>query len=191
MARTIIGADVGGTFTDLLVLADADSDHGGRVLQAKTPTTVENQAFGVLNAIRAAGADPQTLDLIIHGTTITTNAVLERKTSPAGLITTAGFRDVLELGRRTRPQPYGMVGTFEPLIPRQRRLEVAERMTVTGEVHIPLDEEQVAAQVRRLVEMGAESLLIHFLHAYANPAHELRARDCGRNLAQRLHHVGA
>jgi N-methylhydantoinase A len=98
--RRVAGIDVGGTFTDLL-LQDAD----GSVRLAKVPTTAPNQADGVLAAIAAAGSDPAALDLIIHGTTATTNAVLERKLARIGLITTQGFRDVLELGRRTRPHP--------------------------------------------------------------------------------------
>jgi N-methylhydantoinase A len=100
MARRVAGIDVGGTFTDLL-LQEAD----GSVRLAKVPTTAANQADGVLAAIAEAGSDPASLDLIIHGTTATTNAVLERKLARVGLVTTAGFRDVLELGRRTRPSP--------------------------------------------------------------------------------------
>src|SRR5678815_3575313 len=101
----IAGIDVGGTFTDL-VLVDDDA---GTVRLAKVPTTVENQAFGVLAALDAAGTDPAALDAVVHGTTTTTNAMLERKIARVGLITTRGFRDVLELGRRTRPTPYGPV----------------------------------------------------------------------------------
>ncbi len=101
---------------------------------AKVPTTVENQAFGVLAALDAAGADPAALDAIVHGTTTTTNAMLERKIARVGLITTRGFRDVLELGRRTRPTPYGLTGRFVPLIERDLRLEVDERIDAEGAV---------------------------------------------------------
>jgi N-methylhydantoinase A len=177
--RRVAGIDVGGTFTDLLLFEGGAE--GGRLRLAKIPTTA-NQADGVIAAMDAAGATPADLDLIIHGTTTTTNAVLERKLASVGLITTRGFRDVLELGRRTRPQPYGMVGTFEPLIPRQRRLEVDERMNARGEVLLALDERQVEEAVRRLTAAGCECLLIHFLHSYANPAHELRAGEIGRAL---------
>src|SRR5581483_9040709 len=121
--RRIAGIDVGGTFTDLL-LTETDPA-GARVMLAKIPTTAANQAIGVIAAIEATGLSPSDLDLIIHGTT---NAVLERKVAKVGLITTQGFRDTLELGRRTRPKAYGMFGTFDPLIPRELRLEVAERM---------------------------------------------------------------
>src|ERR1041384_1454389 len=124
----IAGIDVGGTFTDLILV----DDETGEVKLAKVPTTGENQAFGVLAALHAAGADPKSLAAIIHGTTTTTNAMLERKIAKVGLITTRGFRDVLELGRRTRPQPYGLRGTFNPLIDREVRLEVPERMDADG-----------------------------------------------------------
>ncbi|MEM9811952.1 MAG: hydantoinase/oxoprolinase N-terminal domain-containing protein, partial [Pseudomonadota bacterium] len=132
----IIGVDVGGTFTDLILL-----DEAGGLRVAKTPTTPENQAFGVLQAVRDAELPLSAIDLIVHGTTTTTNAVLERKLARTGLITTMGFRDVLELGRRTRPQPYGMTGTFRPIIPRDLRLDVPERMDAAGEVVTPLNED--------------------------------------------------
>ena len=137
----IAGIDVGGTFTDLIVV----DDESGEVRIAKVPTTVENQAFGVLAALDAAGVDPASLDAIVHGTTTTTNAMLERKIARVGLITTRGFRDVLELGRRTRPTPYGLKGKFVPLIERHLRLEVDERMDAEGRVLVPLDEAQVTA----------------------------------------------
>jgi N-methylhydantoinase A len=178
--RRVVGIDVGGTFTDLL-LYETGPD-GDRVSLAKLPTTQSNQAAGVLAAIARTGVAAGGLDLIIHGTTATTNAVLERKLARVGLITTRGFRDTLELGRRTRPKPYGMTGVFEPLISRELRLEVAERMNVNGEVVTPLDEEAVEGAVRRLLDMGCESLVIHFLHAYANPAHELAAGAIARRL---------
>ena len=87
------------------------------------------------------------IDLIVHGTTTTTNAVLERRLARTGMITTRGFRDVIELGRRTRPQPYGMTGTFVPVIPRNLRLEVSERVEASGAVRTPLDEDEVRAAV--------------------------------------------
>ncbi len=181
MARAMAGIDVGGTFTDL-VLLEAVEGGPARVRVAKTPTTPENQAFGVMHAIAEAGIAPAAIDLVLHGTTTTTNAVLEGKIARVGLITTKGFRDILELGRRTRPAAYGMRGTFEPLVPRERRLEVRERMRVDGQVHLPLDEAEARARIVELREMGCESLLIHFLHAYANPAHELRVGEIAAEL---------
>jgi N-methylhydantoinase A len=149
---------------------------------AKVPTTVDNQAFGVLAALAAAGVDPGSLDAIVHGTTTTTNAMLERKIAKVGLITTRGFRDVLELGRRTRPKPYGLKGRFVPLIERHLRLEVDERMDAEGRILVALDEAGVADCVRRLLALGAESVVIHFLHSYLNPAHEERAAAIVRAL---------
>ncbi|MBL8381807.1 MAG: hydantoinase/oxoprolinase family protein [Burkholderiales bacterium] len=174
----LAGIDVGGTFTDLILVDDAT----GEVRLAKVPTTVDNQAFGVLAAIESAGADPAGLAAIIHGTTTTTNAMLERKIARVGLITTRGFRDVLELGRRTRPTPYGLTGTFAPLIPRELRLEVAERMDASGAVLTPLDEAGVDAAARALRAAGCEAVVIHFLHSYINPAHERRAAEIVRAL---------
>ena len=174
----IIGVDVGGTFTDLVTI-DGDT---GKIRIAKTPTTLDNQANGVIDALNLADVSLSEVDLIIHGTTTTTNAVLERKLSKTGLITTAGFRDVLELGRRTRPQPYGMKGQFFPVIPRDLRLEVAERMDAAGNVLIPLDEEGLRRAVETLRDADCEALVIHFLHAYANPEHELRAAEIAEDI---------
>jgi N-methylhydantoinase A/acetone carboxylase, beta subunit len=169
----IVGIDVGGTFTDLIGIEPEQ----GKVALAKVPTTLDNQAFGVLAALEKGGiALPQT-DTIVHGTTTTTNALLERKVARVGVITTKGFRDSLELGRRTRPQPYGLTGHFEPLVPRQWRLEVPERMDADGEVVIPLDEAAVRQAVEQLRAAGCEALVIHFLHSYINPAHEKRALE--------------
>ncbi|MDR7224314.1 hydantoinase/oxoprolinase family protein [Aminobacter aminovorans] len=172
--NVVAGIDVGGTFTDLLLI---DGRDGGMVRIAKTPTTVENQAHGVIAALAATGFPVADIDLIVHGTTTTTNAVLERRLAKTGMITTRGFRDVIELGRRTRPQPYGMTGVFVPVIPRNLRLEVTERVEASGRVRVPLDENEVRAAVSELIAAGCEALVIHFLHAYANPAHERRAGE--------------
>ncbi|MGV8937305.1 MAG: hydantoinase/oxoprolinase family protein [Allorhizobium sp.] len=174
----VAGIDVGGTFTDLVLF---DAVHG-TVRLAKVPTTLDNQATGVLNALDAASADIAALDLIVHGTTTTTNAVLERNLCRTGLITTQGFRDVLELGRRTRPQAYGMKGEFKPIIPRDLRLEVPERMDAGGKVLVTLDEEGLRTALKALIDQDCESLVIHFLHAYANPAHELRAAEIAKEI---------
>lgn len=173
MAGLVAGVDVGGTFTDLVIFDPAS----GKVSLAKVPTSLPNQAPGVLNAFETAKADLSAIDLIVHGTTTTTNAVLERALSKTGLITTEGFRDVFELGRRTRPQAYGMHGTFRPIIPRDLRLEVPERMDARGRVVLSLDEAAVEKAALSLREMGCESVVIHFLHSYANPDHENRAAE--------------
>ena len=143
---------------------------------------MHNQAFGVIAALRAAEVEPASLDAIVHGTTTTTNAMLERKIATVGLITTRGFRDVLELGRRTRPTPYGLKGRFVPLIERRFRLEVDERVDAEGAVLVPLDEAQVAAAAKQLIALGAESVVIHFLHSYINASHEARAAEIVRSL---------
>ncbi|MSP77134.1 MAG: hydantoinase/oxoprolinase family protein [Rhodospirillaceae bacterium] len=177
--RTLtVGIDVGGTFTDLLAI-DTES---GAVRLAKVPTTIDNQAIGFMAALAEAGVDPVQLQAVVHGTTTTTNALLERKIARVGLITTKGFRDVLELGRRTRPQSYGLRGTFRPLIDREYRLEVAERMDADGKVITALDESAVAEAAKKLLAMGCEAVVIHFLHSYINSAHERRAAEIVRGL---------
>jgi N-methylhydantoinase A len=174
MAETkLVGVDVGGTFTDLVVVDEAS----GRVQVAKVPTTLSNQATGVVAALAAASAGAAEIKVIVHGTTTATNALLERKGARTGLITTRGFRDVLELGRRTRPTPYGLKGGFDPLIPRDLRLEVDERVDAEGLVVVPLAEDQVREAVSRLRAQGVESLVIHFIHSYLNDSHERRARE--------------
>ncbi|WP_186307603.1 hydantoinase/oxoprolinase family protein [Microbacterium sp. 1.5R] len=166
----MVGVDVGGTFTDGIAI-DAD----GSTRLAKVPTTPHNQAEGVLAVLRALDADPAEIRMLVHGTTAGTNALLERKGASTALITTEGFKDILELGRRERPQLYGMYGTTDPLVKRELRREVPERVDASGAVVTALDEEAFVRTVQELVDSGAESLLIGFLHSYANPAHERRA----------------
>jgi len=173
-----VGIDVGGTFTDLLAIDPETRE----VKLAKVPTTVDNQAIGFMAALASASLDPAVLQAVVHGTTTTTNALLERKIARVGLITTRGFRDVLELGRRTRPQPYGLRGTFRPMIDREVRLEVPERMDADGKVLTPLDEAAVAEAAKNLLAQGCEAVVIHFLHSYINPAHERRAAEIVRGL---------
>lgn len=173
---TIVGVDVGGTFTDLVALSP------GGLRLAKVPSTLEDQSNGVLNALDAANCEIAALDLIVHGTTTTTNAVLERKLARTGLITTQGFRDILELGRRTRPQAYGMFGEFKPLIPRDLRFEVPERMDSDGNILTALDIETVKTAAKTLLEKGCEAVVVHFLHSYANPTHELQAVEALRKI---------
>jgi N-methylhydantoinase A len=179
----IAGIDVGGTFTDLVLVDEAT----GEVRLAKVPTSADNQAFGVLAALEKTGVSLAQLGTIVHGTTTTTNAMLERKIPRVGLITTRGFRDILELGRRTRPRPYGLTGSFRPLVERELRLEVDERMDADGAVVRPLDESGVEQAARRLLELGADSVVIHFLHSYINPAHERRAAEIVRSVWPNRH----
>lgn len=172
----VVGVDTGGTFTDLLML----DREAGAVRVAKVPTTPDDQSRGFLAGLGALGVGTDAIELLVHATTVGTNAMLERRGAACGLITTRGFRDVLELGRRTRPHAYGLSGGFEALIERQHRLEVTERIDVDGDVVVPLDEDELVRGVRRLAETGVESLIIHFINAYINPAHERRAAELAR-----------
>jgi N-methylhydantoinase A len=149
---------------------------------AKVLSTAEDQSIGFIAGLDELETDLAAVAALVHGTTVATNAVLERKGARCGLITTAGFRDVLELGRRTRPNPYGMIGSFEALIARDLRTEVPERIDAAGRVLTPLDETAVRREVHRLRERGAEALVIHFIHAYANPAHEQRCAEIAREI---------
>ena len=169
----VLGIDVGGTFTDLIYV-----DKENNIIEfAKVPTSSENQAFGVMDAIKKAKLKLDQVKLIVHGTTTTTNALLERKLSKTGLITTKGFKDVIELGRRTRPNSYGMHGKFVPIISRDLRCEVSERVDARGNVITVLDEIEVKNTAEKLLKLGCESIVIHFLHSYANNHHELRALE--------------
>lgn len=174
----VAGVDVGGTFTDLIIV----DERTGAVQIGKVPTTTHDQSHGVLSALAKSSHPISSIDLIVHGTTATTNALLERRIARAGMITTKGFRDVIELGRRTRPSPYGLFGTFVPVIPRNLRLEVDERIQATGDVVTPLDADGMRAAVRQLLDEGCEALVIHFLHSYKNPAHELEAAAIAREI---------
>lgn len=171
MAR-MLGVDIGGTNTDLIFV-----DTEQRVVRtAKVPTTADNQAKGLMNGIEALEMVPSEIDLIIHGTTVATNAVIERKGARCGLLTTRGFRDALELRRRDRPKTYGLDDSFYPLIPRELRLEISERVQANGTVLSPLDDNEVREAGRKLLALGCEAVVICFLHSYAHPEHEKRAK---------------
>ena len=169
----VVGVDVGGTFTDLFFSHDGITVD--RVL--KVPSTPDDPSRGLVDALAAAGVQPHDIGLIVHGTTIATNAVIERKGARCALVTTRGFRDILELGRRDRQRMYGLTGVQNPLIPRALRWEVDERLDHTGAVLTPLDEGAVRALARVLVEQDVEAVVVSLLHSYANPAHEDRVRD--------------
>ena len=167
-----LGVDVGGTFTDL-VLVGPD----GRALTRKVLSSTANYAEAILSGTRAlladAGVGPEAIAEVIHGTTVATNAILERRGARTGLITTAGFRDLLEIGRLRLARLYDL--DFErpaPLVPRRFRLEVTERMNHLGTVVTALDRPSVETAVDRLVAEGVESIAVCLLHAYANPSHE-------------------
>ncbi len=174
----VLGVDVGGTFTDFLLLDPATR----KLSIAKIPTTTRDQSLGFMAGIRALDLDLSRTRTIVHGTTAATNAVLERKGARCGLITTAGFGDVLELARRTRPQLFGLTGEFEALISRELRMEVRERTDADGVILVPLDEDDVRAAVAVLKAERVEAIAIHFLHSYANPANERRCLELVREL---------
>ena len=168
-----LGVDVGGTFTDL-ALYDADTN---RLEFAKTPSTPDNQAVGVAAGIaelaRRYGVMPEQVDFFIHGTTVATNTLLERKGAVTALVVTAGFRDVLQIGRQERPSLYDWrIRRPEPLAPRRLRFEVAERVVHTGEVLTPLTAAEIDRVVARLAAAGVDAIAVCLLHSYANPAHE-------------------
>ena len=173
-----LGVDVGGTFTDLLLV---DQASGGMRI-AKVPSTPADQSDGFMAGLAALGEAASGFETVVHGTTVGTNAVLERKGVRCALVTTKGFRDTLELGRRTRPNPWGMFGSFEPIVPRERRFEVAERIDAAGAVVTPLHEDEVREAVEAARAAGAEALVIHFIHAYLNPDHERRAGAIAREV---------
>ena len=177
-ARYRVGIDVGGTFTDVFAFDGA----AGRFEIAKVASTPGAQAEGFMSGIDASGAPAGSIETIVHGTTVATNAILERKGAKCGLVATRGFRDALELGRRTRPNRWGLTGSFEALVPRELRLDVTERMDAQGRVVVPLDEDELRHAVVTLRDAGCEALVIHFVHAYANPAHERRAAEIAREL---------
>jgi N-methylhydantoinase A len=169
-----LGVDVGGTFTDLVALVD------GRLVTAKVPSTPRNQAEGVLRALEAAGIDPAAVAGFAHGSTVATNALLERRGARTALVTTEGFRDVIEIGRQQRPALYDLARDRPPpLVPRELRFTVRERMGPAGEV-TPLDPERLAAVVTAVERAGAESVAVCLLFSFLHPEHERRVGEALR-----------
>ena len=167
-----IGVDIGGTFTDLVALDEAT----GAVVTTKALSTPRELLEGVLRCVDQAGVRLPDCRFVIHGTTIGINALVELKGARTGLVTTEGFRDVLEIGRGNFLKMYDVLYRRpEPLVPRGRSHEVPERLSATGDVLVPLDEEAVRAAARQLLAAGVESVAIVFLFSYRDPAHEQRA----------------
>lgn len=183
----LVGIDVGGTFTDLYL---QDGNLAVPVV-VKVPTTPEDPSVGLLHALEVAAVDPDGLNGILHGTTIATNAVIERTGARCALITTIGFRDVLELGRRDRPHMYGLSGEQRPLVERDQRWEVPERVDHLGNIVQPLDEDALHHVAAAIVASDVESVIVSFLHSYANPAHEKLACDVLRTINPAWHVVAA
>jgi N-methylhydantoinase A len=171
----IVGVDVGGTFTDLFLYDPAS----GGFRTAKVPSNRGDEAVGFMNGLRALDG-PAGFEAIVHGTTVGTNALLERKGAKLGVITTAGFRDVLEMRRRDRRNTWGLWGDFSPIAERDMRLEVPERTLADGTIHTAVDLAAVAAAARDLLARGAEACAIVFINAYANGANEAAAAKAVR-----------
>jgi N-methylhydantoinase A len=171
----IFGVDVGGTFTDLFMFDETLN----RFTVAKVPSERGDEATGFIAGLERL-SEISAISSIVHGTTVGTNALLERKGARVGLITTAGFRDVLEMRRRDRRQTWGLWGDFIPVVDRDMRMEVAERTMADGTILQAIDAAEVQDAAAKLLAGGAESLAIIFIHSYANPANEnaaLRAID--------------
>src|SRR3990172_3295248 len=168
-----VGVDVGGIFTDLVAW-----DGAGRMSALKVPTTPDNPAGGVLHGLAAITRVAGPCAALAHGTTLVTNAIVERRVGAVGLVTTRGFRDVLEIGRMSRPHLYrlDLPAKPEPLVPRRLRAEVGERVTANGTVLVRLDLGELPAIIERFHREGVESVAVCLLHAYANPAHERALR---------------
>jgi N-methylhydantoinase A len=176
--RLRAAVDIGGTFTDVQMLDESD----GRLLEFKVPTTPADPSVGLIDglegAARAMGRPIETLALVMHGTTIATNAVLERRFDDCALITTKGFEDVLEIGRHMRRDVYGLYAEERTLLlPRTRRFGVPERIAFDGSVVTPLDEQEARRIAARIVTMGIRAVAVCGLHAYVNPMHEQRLRE--------------
>ena len=178
----LVGVDVGGTFTDI-VYTDTEER---KTWINKVPTTLEDPSIGVVDGItqlcELEGIDKGSIHHIFHGTTIATNAILEFDGAKTGMITTKGFRDITHIGRHQRPQNYSIMQEIpwqdRPLVKRRHRKGVSERLAPpTGEVIVPLDEQEVRQAVRELKAEGVESIIVSFLFSYINPAHEERVKE--------------
>lgn len=166
-----IATDIGGTFTDLAYIGADQQIHYG-----KTSTTTGNYEKGIINVINESGLDKKAMDSFIHGTTVIINALTERKGAKTGLITTKGFRDVLEIARGNRPDLFNVqYKKPQPFVARYLRLEVDERLDYQGEVIRPLKESDIQKAVEFFKEQGVESIAVSFLHAYKNDSHERQA----------------
>lgn len=169
-----VGVDIGGTFSDFIFL----DEESGSLSTIKVSSTPADQSLGLLTGLERSGFPISEIGVIVHGTTVATNAVLERKGAKCALITTKGFRDVLEMRRRDRPQTWGLRGTFQPIIPREHRYEVDERISADGQILQELDPAHLAEVVEQMLAGPdeLEAVAVCFIHSYANPHNEQIAR---------------
>jgi N-methylhydantoinase A len=168
-----VGIDIGGTFTDLLVFDPG----GGRFHIGKTLTTPDDPSRavteGLATVLADAGLSPEIVRGIVHGTTLVTNAIIERKGVPTALITTRGFRDAVEIGKEHRYDLYDIFLEMpKPLVPRRHRLELDERILSDGSVLTPVEPGQVRELAADLAKQGIEAVAVALLHAWRNPEHE-------------------
>lgn len=173
-----VGIDIGGTFTDFI---SYDTESKGSMI-TKVPSTPSEPSTGLMNGLDGIGVDPSDIGILLHGTTVATNAVLEGDGAACGLLTTAGFEDVLELGWRDRPHLWGLDGEYEPLVPRNRCYGITERTTEEGEIVEAVSEKEVRAAGEELLESDVEAVIVSFLHSYANRENERRAAEIIRDL---------
>lgn len=178
MNRKLVGVDVGGTFTDVFVF----NQDSGEIAVSKVPSTRDDQSKGFIAGIQAGAGNFAEVSTVVHGTTVGTNALLERKGAKTGIITTAGFRDVLEMRRRDRPTTWGLWGMFEPVVPRDLRLEVRERTLADGTITEPVNLDDVRQCAQHLLAEGCEAICIFFINGYANLANETAAAVAVREL---------
>lgn len=173
-----VATDIGGTFTDLVAV-----DESGRTVMAKSHTTPPNFEEGVIDVIHKSGIEPSEVRDFIHGTTTIINALTERKGAKTALITTKGFRDVLEIARCNRPDLFNMVfAKPSPFVPRYLRQEVRERVNYKGEIVTPLEEADVEAAVAYFKKEGVEAIAVCYINSYANDVHELRTVELIKKL---------
>ena len=181
MADARLGVDVGGTFTDLVALVD------GELVTAKVPSTPADQSEGAMRAVEAAGLEPGDIAVFAHGMTVATNALLERRGARTALVTTEGFRDVLEIARQNRPSLYDLAQDRPPaLVPRDLRFTVRERMGPEGQIE-PLDSASVERAVDDLKAADVEAVAVCLLFAFRHPEHERAVGDAVRHALPGVH----
>src|SRR5215216_6757488 len=181
MSETRLGVDVGGTFTDLVALSQ------GRLITAKVPSTPQDQSAGVMNSIETSEIEPGAVDALAHGMTVATNALLERRGARTALVTTEGFRDVIEIARQNRPSLYDLSQDRPPpLVPRGLRFTVKERMGPQGEISA-LDEESLEEVVSSIKEAEVEAAAVCLLFAFMHPEHERRIGEALREELPEVH----
>jgi N-methylhydantoinase A len=179
--RARVGIDVGGSFTDLVAAVD------GELVTAKVPSTPDDQSEGVLASVRASDVEPQAVDTLAHGMTVATNALLERQGARTALVTSEGFRDVVEIGRQNRPSLYDLTKDRPPpLVPRELRFTVRERMGPDGEIE-PLDGESLEVTVRAVRDAEVEAVAVCLLFAFLHPEHEQRVGEALRDALPDAH----